>query len=142
MDPITILAIASLTSRLLGGAAETARNVKEIRNFKREMWGKVKDEVDANLEQLEDRYNVSWVQDGLNALSAADPAYGIKILTVDGRYGPATVDAVKRFQVKSGLVPDGLAGPLTLAAMITALQRLEAQAKVPGPVSGPVPSEE
>ena len=118
MDPITVLAIASLTSRLLGGAAETARNVKELRAFKREMWSQVKDEVEANLDQLEDRYNVSWVQDALTAL-------GERGLSIDGRYGSQTIEAVKRFQAKAGLVPDGLAGPLTLAAMITALRRQE-----------------
>lgn len=125
MDPLTILAIASLTSRLLGGAAETARNVTELKEFKRKMWGEVRDKIDADLDQLEDRYNVGWVQDALNAMGER--------LYVDGRYGPATIIAVKRFQTKEGLVPDGLAGPLTLAAMIVALKRLETPPAVAPP---------
>lgn len=34
---------------------------------------------------------------------------------VDGIYGQATVNAVKEFQRKNGLTPDGIAGPATLA---------------------------
>jgi len=34
---------------------------------------------------------------------------------IDGIYGPKTVDAVKYFQRKNGLTPDGIAGPATLA---------------------------
>ena len=37
--------------------------------------------------------------------------------TVDGVYGKATYDAVKRFQKKNGLSPDGAAGKATLEAM-------------------------
>jgi peptidoglycan hydrolase-like protein with peptidoglycan-binding domain len=36
-------------------------------------------------------------------------------ITADGRYGPATANAVKEFQKKNGLVADGIAGPTTLA---------------------------
>lgn len=38
-------------------------------------------------------------------------------LQVDGLYGPATKAAVKGYQVKNGLEPDGWAGPLTQAKM-------------------------
>lgn len=36
---------------------------------------------------------------------------------VDGIYGPATVEAVKKFQQKNGLTPDGIAGKSTFAAL-------------------------
>lgn len=36
---------------------------------------------------------------------------------VDGVYGPATVEAVKYFQRKNGLTPDGIAGRATFAAL-------------------------
>ena len=36
---------------------------------------------------------------------------------IDGRYGPATEQAVIRFQAAHGLVVDGIAGPVTLAAL-------------------------
>ena len=37
--------------------------------------------------------------------------------TVDGIYGSGTVSAVKYFQQKNGLAPDGVAGPATLQAL-------------------------
>ncbi len=36
---------------------------------------------------------------------------------VDGSYGPATENAVKRFQQTNGLQPDGVLGPKTLKAL-------------------------
>lgn len=36
---------------------------------------------------------------------------------VDGVYGPATVEAVKKFQRKNGLTPDGIVGKATYAAL-------------------------
>jgi peptidoglycan hydrolase-like protein with peptidoglycan-binding domain len=38
-------------------------------------------------------------------------------LEVDGITGPATRDAIRRFQHEHGLVTDGIAGPVTLAAL-------------------------
>ncbi len=37
--------------------------------------------------------------------------------SIDGRYGPLTEQAVRRFQAAHGLAVDGIAGPLTLAAL-------------------------
>jgi lysozyme family protein len=52
-----------------------------------------------------------WLQTALNRLGADPP------LAVDGSYGRHTRRAVTVFQAARGLVPDGLAGPLTLAAL-------------------------
>lgn len=41
-------------------------------------------------------------------------------LTVDGFYGPGTKEAVRAFQAGHGLYQDGLAGPMTRAALIRA----------------------
>jgi murein DD-endopeptidase MepM/ murein hydrolase activator NlpD len=38
---------------------------------------------------------------------------------LDGRFGPRTAGAVRRFQAWAGLAPDGVAGPSTLAALRT-----------------------
>lgn len=55
--------------------------------------------------------SVEWLQQALNDLGA-EPK-----LTVDGRYGPATRQAVKAFQAAAGITADGIAGPVTEAAL-------------------------
>jgi peptidoglycan hydrolase-like protein with peptidoglycan-binding domain/tetratricopeptide (TPR) repeat protein len=40
---------------------------------------------------------------------------------IDGRYGPRTEQAVRRFQAAHGLQVDGIAGPQTLATLVLAL---------------------
>ena len=39
-------------------------------------------------------------------------------VTADGAYGPATVEAVKSFQMTQGINADGLVGPSTYAALL------------------------
>jgi putative chitinase len=55
--------------------------------------------------------DVKELQHALNDLGA-DPK-----LVVDGHYGPATRQAVKNFQTAAGLTADGVAGPVTKAAI-------------------------
>lgn len=54
---------------------------------------------------------VKRLQKALNDLGA-DPK-----LTTDGRYGPTTREAVRNFQAAAGIVADGVAGPVTEAAI-------------------------
>lgn len=60
-------------------------------------------------------HDVKWLQTSLNKLVNAG-------LTVDGKYGEATQNAVKTFQKANGLTEDGWAGVQTQAAMVDALQ--------------------
>ena len=55
--------------------------------------------------------DVKQLQEALNDLGA-DPQ-----LVVDGRYGPNTKQAVREFQTAAGIKVDGIAGPVTEAAI-------------------------
>jgi murein L,D-transpeptidase YcbB/YkuD len=70
----------------------------------------------AGAQTLFDMTTVKWIQLSLNLLGA-DPK-----LLLDGRYGPATRDAVKKFQTTHGLTADGWAGEKTQDALRAALQ--------------------
>ena len=55
-------------------------------------------------------YDVEWLQESLNTLDSAG-------LDVDGVYGTKTFEAVKKYQARSSLEPDGWAGMLTMAKL-------------------------
>ncbi len=61
--------------------------------------------------ELDGGNGTEWLQAALNRLGADPP------LVVDGSYGRHTRRAVTVFQATHKLEPDGLAGPLTLAAL-------------------------
>lgn len=55
--------------------------------------------------------------EAVTALQKKLAAQGINPGPVDGVFGPKTEAAVKRYQERSGLTSDGIAGPKTLAAL-------------------------
>ena len=57
-------------------------------------------------------HDTRWIQDSLNHLH-----FGGEQLIVDGSYGRRTRNVVRAFQSAHGLVADGLAGPITIAAI-------------------------
>lgn len=69
-------------------------------------------------ETLLSGYDTKWVQESLNRLGAN--------LTIDGNLGPATVEAVKKFQEKHPpLKVDGSPGVQTAAALAAELDKLD-----------------
>ena len=66
--------------------------------------------------------NTAWVQQALNDVGWHPP------LDVDGSYGNNTKTAVAAFQESYGLTVDGLAGPLTIDALKTAVAAAKATA--------------
>lgn len=61
-------------------------------------------------------HSTAWLQNALNTLMVAGTP-----ITVDGSYGRRTRNAVRAFQAAHGLDPDGLAGPLTIAEIVSAI---------------------
>src|SRR5712691_2139998 len=55
-------------------------------------------------------------------LQRALASLGFSSGKTDGQYGPATKDAVARFQRSAGLTADGICGPATLRALAKALR--------------------
>jgi hypothetical protein len=70
--------------------------------------------TDATLRPGSSGASVTSLQQALSEL-------GYEPGAADGKYGPATTEAVTAFQKAEGLTEDGIAGPATLAAINTAL---------------------
>ena len=64
-----------------------------------------------------DANETAWLQAALNRLGTTEGFSKWPPLVVDGCYGRHTRRAVIAFQAAHGLAPDGLAGPVTLAAL-------------------------
>ena len=62
------------------------------------------------------QFTTTWIQESLNTLEQAG-------LTVDGKYGHGTREAVSKYQEKHGLAVDGWAGFETTAHMWDALNK-------------------
>ena len=75
---------------------------------------------------------IRWYQGALKQLLPAP-------LKVDGRYGPKTRSAVRRFQQRAGLRADGVVGPLTEAALVQAGAPQPPQGTPPTPQPQPQP---
>ncbi len=124
----TTSAIIALILSAISAAANVSRLGITLHDSKISIWGRVKKGVDEGLNDrglITERYNASWLQRSLNILGA-DP-----VLEVDGHYqdntenAMATRAAVKAFQRKHGLEPDGWAGLQTLVAILAAIKAQE-----------------
>ena len=78
---------------------------------------------------------VAALQQQLNAAGARPP------LDADGKFGPMTLAAVRRFQAAAGLDADGVVGPRTWSALDTGGVRILADA-VAAPERAPSPKEQ
>jgi Putative peptidoglycan binding domain/Extensin-like protein C-terminus len=72
---------------------------------------------------------IRWLQDALNTVIDAG-------LAVDGITGPRTNSALRLFQQRHGLNPDGVPGPVTERALMSA-----GAAPPPGPAPSPAPGQ-
>lgn len=66
--------------------------------------------------------DVSWLQTMLNAVSTVD--LDMPMLQVDGIFGPATEQNVRRYQRNYGLTEDGIVGPLTWESLTREYSRI------------------
>lgn len=58
--------------------------------------------------------------------------------SADGQYGPATSDAVSRYQAAYGLTSDGSAGPKTMTSLKNTIAALQSDMKIRGWYSGSI----
>jgi putative chitinase len=101
--------IRTITRRINGGFIGFA----DREAWLNKIWPLVKDvnQPDEPWKAADDDDHVKWLQEALNDLGA-NPR-----LVVDGRFGSATRRAVKDFQAAAGIKIDGIAGPVTEAAI-------------------------
>lgn len=74
--------------------------------------------------------------DGVRELQEQLAALGYDPGPADGVYGDMTIEAVRCFQEDHSLTADGVAGPLTLAALSTELPQEEPEEPAPSPEEG------
>lgn len=93
-------------------------DVINIINDAIDLWGRIQTVFPklTGAESATPKYDVKWLQESLNKLGAK--------VTVDGRYGEATREAVRKFQSEHGLESDGWSGALTTAAIVEALEKI------------------
>lgn len=96
----TVELIKPIAQLYLANAKEIETNVKMLA----EAFGLA--EAPVKGDEIPARYDVEWIQRQLNK------ALGTNI-DLDGKYGPATKDAVEHFQKRNGLNVDGWVGPAT-----------------------------
>jgi len=101
--------IRTITRRINGGYTGVADREDWFEKLWKEL--KPKGTPEAAWETSDADADVVLLQNELNTLGA-NPR-----VVVDGRYGPATKRAVIQFQKIAGLKADGIAGPVTRAAM-------------------------
>ena len=101
--------IRTITRRINGGFI----GISDREKWFEKTWPLLKDknQPDESWKSGDEDDYVKWLQEALNDLGA-DPK-----LNVDGRYGPKTRQAVKNFQTAAGILIDGIAGPVTEAAI-------------------------
>lgn len=67
--------------------------------------------------------------DKLDGVQTALKELGLDPGKVDGRDGPNTQDAVRKFQARATIKIDGIVGDQTRAALVSALDQAQAQAQ-------------
>jgi peptidoglycan hydrolase-like protein with peptidoglycan-binding domain len=78
------------------------------------------------------REYIKWVQESLNKIM------GLR-LNADGVAGPLTRSAIRSFQRSKGLTDDGIVGPKTEEALMTASGNTGTSPTMPSPPSNPIP---